>query len=204
METLKCRSCGNLLTPGLDLTCPRCHFPVERTRARVRRQSDTAMVAPVEQREGASQFDASSPGDEVTTNRACDHAGSPAGSVLCAVCGELLQSTRATSSAPEISSGQTILTFPWGTFQLCPGCEVEIGREVGQFKRALQSYDTVGRRHASIVMSESGKVLVQDHGSTNGTFIDGRRCPPTGLVEVQSGSRLSFSSRLRVDVEIER
>ncbi len=66
-----------------------------------------------------------------------------------------------------------------------PGCEVVL------------SDTNVSRRHAQVAL-EDGEVLVTDLGSTNGTFVNGRRVTRAAM---RPGDELSIgTSRLRVEI----
>lgn len=63
--------------------------------------------------------------------------------------------------------------FPGETYLIEPGAELTIGRGAGNDIRL--PYGDVSRVHARMKCSASGKVEVIDLGSTNGTFVNGRR-----------------------------
>jgi DNA-binding winged helix-turn-helix (wHTH) protein len=65
---------------------------------------------------------------------------------------------------------------------------------VGRDEQAHVRLDavTVSRRHARIVIGSNGDALIEDLGSTNGTFVGGQRLlAPRGLV---AGERIEFGS----------
>ncbi|RYD92933.1 MAG: FHA domain-containing protein, partial [Sphingomonadales bacterium] len=68
--------------------------------------------------------------------------------------------------------------------------ETVVGREVG-LGLSLAGESTVSRRHATIVRT-GNTVVVQDAGSTNGTFVNG--APASGPVTVNPGDTLQFGS----------
>jgi hypothetical protein len=68
--------------------------------------------------------------------------------------------------------------------------ETVVGREVG-LGLSLAGETTVSRRHATIVRT-GPTVVVQDAGSTNGTFVNGT--PATGPVALKPGDALQFGS----------
>jgi predicted component of type VI protein secretion system len=57
-------------------------------------------------------------------------------------------------------------------FKLEPGPSV-IGRGTDTTIRVED--DGISRRHVQVVLSEDGKVFVEDLGSTNGTFVNGEK-----------------------------
>jgi pSer/pThr/pTyr-binding forkhead associated (FHA) protein len=104
-------------------------------------------------------------------------------------------STTATvlTSAP-ISSGSrlVVLAGPLSgqVFPLDSG-EVHIGRELGR-EICLSSDSTVSRHHALIQNSSTGLIL-QDEGSSNGTYVNGARITSQRLSpgdEIRIGSSL--------------
>jgi thermitase len=68
--------------------------------------------------------------------------------------------------------------------------EAVVGREVG-LGLSLAGESTVSRRHATIVRT-GPTVVVQDAGSTNGTFVNGQ--PVNGSVTLSPGDNLQFGS----------
>lgn len=138
----------------------------------------------------------------------CDHSGAEPGGVICSDCGEPLSGTSAgvtrATSPVGTAPARVVLELPWGEHALTPGQSVDIGREVAPFERMLEPYGTVGRRHATLRLTPEGRLFVGDQRSTNGTFVDGRRCEPTGEIEVGDGTELWLSTRLRFRVRFER
>jgi diguanylate cyclase (GGDEF)-like protein len=63
--------------------------------------------------------------------------------------------------------------FPGETFILEPRTEITIGRGAGNDVRL--PFTDISRLHAKAKCSASGKVEITDIGSTNGTYINGRR-----------------------------
>ncbi len=59
----------------------------------------------------------------------------------------------------------------------------------------------VSGNHARFELYPSGAVFVEDRGSSNGTWIDGRKLPPGERTEVPEGATLALSSQLQVRVE---
>jgi len=52
--------------------------------------------------------------------------------------------------------------------------------------------DTVSRRHAQIVVQEDGRVYIADTGSTNGTFVNGKRV--NGSAWLQAGDTIRMGN----------
>ncbi len=72
------------------------------------------------------------------------------------------------------------------TYRLGPGRHL-VGRAVDS-DIAIED-DGVSRRHALLVCSSDGSVVVEDLGSTNGTIVDGEK---SEVRELQGGERLQF------------
>jgi hypothetical protein len=63
--------------------------------------------------------------------------------------------------------------------------------------RLESQFDNVSRRHATLTL-EAGGLCVCDHGSANGTFLDGARLEPNKKVDIAPGATLRFASDLSV------
>jgi diguanylate cyclase (GGDEF)-like protein len=71
-----------------------------------------------------------------------------------------------------------------------------IGRSVDN---ALQLPDaSISRYHAFLGQDEEGQVRLTDLGSTNGTYLNGRRLPPRTPAPVRDGDRVQFGSSIVV------
>jgi two-component system cell cycle response regulator len=53
---------------------------------------------------------------------------------------------------------------------------------------------TVSRRHALVTIESEGVTSITDLGSTNGTFVDGKRCPDKVETQISDGSRIQLGS----------
>jgi pSer/pThr/pTyr-binding forkhead associated (FHA) protein len=118
---------------------------------------------------------------------------------MCDVCGASIP----TPDGAAPTAAAAVLVLPWGEHRLHPGDEVDIGRDVGPWQREFEAFDTVSRRHVTLRVSQAGRLLLRDHGSTNGTWINGTRCPPTGEQEVPDGAELRLSTRFAMRVRFE-
>lgn len=119
------------------------------------------------------------------------HTGNPPSETYCMDCGfELSGEPVAVEDIPEIAPAGTLVT-PDGLreFALRQG-ENTIGRENADI---LLSHNTVSRRHGKIIVQD-GRALVQDLGSTNGTFVDGRRIEGDEQVELKDEVDVVFGS----------
>ena len=111
-------------------------------------------------------------------------------------------SPRSEAESSHLQTRRFVIVAPWGTCSI-DGRGMEIGREVGPLADELSSYMTVSRRHASLRVSSSGRLLVRDHNSSNGTFRNGRRINPNLPVELRDGDTVSLSTRVRFTVREE-
>jgi pSer/pThr/pTyr-binding forkhead associated (FHA) protein len=109
----------------------------------------------------------------------------------CGECGFLLSSTPG-EEAPTVEAGdQPRLVDSSGLreYFLHEG-ENGVGREAAD---VLLADPSVSRRHAAIIL-EGGKCLVEDKGSTNGTFVAGKQVQAGEKVELSDGVELKFGS----------
>jgi len=116
----------------------------------------------------------------------------PAGEQYCSDCGFLLSSApEEIVESPEPAPALPKLIEPTGgrEFTLNPG-ENTIGRENTD---VLVMHPTVSRRHAKITVAD-GKYLLEDIGSTNGTYAGDKKVEPGQPVEVTSGMEIRFGS----------
>ena len=81
--------------------------------------------------------------------------------------------------------------IPGAMLRLAPG-----GNRLGRAAdNTLQLPDgSISRYHAFLGVDEEGQVRLTDLGSTNGSFLNGRRLPENTPVRVQDGDRLQFGS----------
>ncbi|WP_433684952.1 FHA domain-containing protein [Nocardia sp. CA-119907] len=61
--------------------------------------------------------------------------------------------------------------------RLDPGSEFPLGRQDSPLATRLGAFTDVSRRHATIGMTENGRAWIRDEGSSNGTFVNGKRIP---------------------------
>lgn len=110
----------------------------------------------------------------------------------CALCGTL-------RSAAETSAVGVAARFTWGDVPV-PAAGIDLGREAGpdDVRAFLSGHDNVSRLHAHLAWCAT-HFTVTDLGSTNGTFVDGRRIDPHRPETVHPGQRV----RLAADVDFE-
>ena len=92
-------------------------------------------------------------------------------------------------SAPPAVSGVPKLVATDGSAFDLPDGETIVGREFGA--GLVVPNDTISRKHASVIKS-GGSVELQDHGSTNGTWINGGKL--TGSQVLRPGDSVRFGS----------
>ena len=92
-------------------------------------------------------------------------------------------------TATSAPTGSPRLVATDGSIFDLPEGETTVGREFGN--GLVVPSDTVSRRHASLQKS-GGTVTVTDHGSTNGSWVNGMKVG--GTVTLNSGDQLRFGS----------
>ena len=80
-----------------------------------------------------------------------------------------------------------------------PGTMLRLGQKASSLGRSAENTfqlhdNTVSRRHAVITMDTAGAAWLTDLGSTNGTFVNGRRIFTQTAVPIGDGSRIQFGS----------
>jgi hypothetical protein len=89
-----------------------------------------------------------------------------------------------------------------GVIELSVGQQLLLSRESADQRLAgLRGKNNVSRRHATVGLAPFG-AWVRDEGSTNGTFIDGRRLAPAELVELPEGTELRLASNVYATVRL--
>lgn len=77
--------------------------------------------------------------------------------------------------------------YTGGEFSVHNGQTLSIGRDISSDVAIVDS--KVSRNHASII-AYNGKVVIVDHNSTNGTFVDDEKITPSTEIELSAGSRI--------------
>ncbi|MFN7171186.1 MAG: FHA domain-containing protein [Fimbriimonadaceae bacterium] len=117
-------------------------------------------------------------------------AFNPAGVIFCIDCGLIFDRALPPDAfgAPEVRL--PILVDSAGReHKIRPGTNW-VGREGGDL---VVSDPMVSRKHAEILL-EGSTVRVQDHGSTNGTLVNGTALQPNVWTELKTGDRISFAT----------
>ena len=145
--------------------------------------SDRTMVAP------AADANATLLGTTVTCP-ACKTENAP-NEKYCGDCGFLLSSTPGEEVAVvEPTEQPKLIDSRQQTEHILRAGENTVGRENTD---VLLADPTVSRRHALIVM-DAGKCWVQDVGSTNGTYVNGKQIQVGETVELPDGGEVKFGS----------
>jgi diguanylate cyclase (GGDEF)-like protein len=80
-----------------------------------------------------------------------------------------------------------------------PGTMLRLGQKSSSLGRSVENTfqfhdNTVSRRHAVLSIDAAGVAWLMDLGSTNGTFVDGRRIAAQTPVQAGDGSRIQLGS----------
>ncbi|MBO4698507.1 FHA domain-containing protein [bacterium] len=78
--------------------------------------------------------------------------------------------------------------YSGGEFSIRDGQKLSIGRDISSDVAIVDS--KVSRNHASIV-SRGGKLFIEDHNSTNGTYLNGEKLSPSTETELRIGSKFT-------------
>jgi pSer/pThr/pTyr-binding forkhead associated (FHA) protein len=97
-----------------------------------------------------------------------------------------------------ISSTVLQISFPAGNVEVPAGTSILLGRDPAEslVAAAFDGCENVSRRHATIMVDDSGHATIRDEGSTNGTFVNGDRLLPSLDVRLVDGDIV----RLAADV----
>lgn len=115
----------------------------------------------------------------------------PPSETYCIDCGFLLSGAPVSvAEMPEATSmGKLITTDGTREFPLNAGRNT-VGRENAD---VLLAHNTVSRKHATVTV-EDGKAFAEDSGSTNGTYVDGKKLAPDEKAELKDGCDVVFGS----------
>ncbi|WP_327146868.1 FHA domain-containing protein [Nocardia sp. NBC_01327] len=105
-------------------------------------------------------------------------------------------------SAAGDQGGEVEIRFGNASVRIPRGGEVRLGRADSPLSEHFSSYPTVSRGHATLGVDESGRVWVRDEGSSNGTFINGRRLGHGEESTLHQSDRVRLGSDYETNVEI--
>jgi uncharacterized membrane protein YhaH (DUF805 family) len=109
---------------------------------------------------------------------------------------DVLYPSREGSDEPSVSRVLVGLGEDSVPIVLTPGAEVTVGRSHRATIYLPDRY--VSGMHLSLYLDRNGEVVVRDLGSTNGTFIQGRRLQPNRKYLLREGEQLSIGSKKSV------
>lgn len=144
--------------------------------------------------------------------------------LICFTCGANLPRTRARDDdAPAASTvmqeylrpqdrGKSIspavlrLSFPTGNVDVPAGTTLLLGRDPAEslVAAAFADFENVSRRHATIMMDDSGHASIRDEDSTNGTFVNGDRVLPGVSVRLADGDIVRLAADVSAEVMLPR
>ena len=78
--------------------------------------------------------------------------------------------------------------YTGGEFSIREGQKLSIGRDISSDVAIVDS--KVSRNHASVT-ARGGKLFIEDHNSTNGTYVNGEKLSPSTETELRPGSKFS-------------
>ncbi|HMD92260.1 MAG TPA: FHA domain-containing protein, partial [Trebonia sp.] len=164
MASLSCPDCGVKVQPE-DLICFRCGANLPHAS-----NSDDDLLTPTI----SQRFIA--PGDPAASCPRCGTPVSDAADVVCTTCGEPLPTGRRRRISPVVMR----ITFPTGNVDIPAGTSVLLGRDPAEslVAAAFAQFDNVSRRHATVLVDDSGHASIRDENSTNGTFVNDDRVLP--------------------------
>jgi hypothetical protein len=184
-----CPACGaHCAAAALD--CEKCSYPLDSVDISIVGDAGATAVSPP-----ASPRAAARP--VMPCGQACTPSRQRDGT--CFDCGHVLGAT----ATPAV---RVWINWPWNqrteiVGSLCIGRAAPSAAELAA--RLECSFDNISRRHATLTL-EGESLSVCDHGSANGTFIDGERVAPHTTVVVKPGASLRFAADLKVDFTWER
>src|SRR5262245_38429101 len=106
----------------------------------------------------------------------------------------------------SISAAVLRLTFPTGNVEVPAGTSLLLGRDPADslVAAAFASYDNVSRRHATVIVDDSGRATIRDEHSTNGTFVNGDRVLPGTGVRLADGDIVRLGGDASAEVSLPR
>jgi FHA domain/Double zinc ribbon len=188
MAILTCPDCGVKVQPE-DLICFRCGANLPHTSS-----ADDDVPTPT-----VSQKYFRGDGRSACPN--CGAVIQDPADVICTQCRYPLPGARR-----RISPVVLRISFPTGNVDVPAGTSVLLGRDPAQslVAAAFGQYDNVSRRHATVVVDDSGRATIRDEGSTNGTFVNGDRVLPGSEVRLVDGDRIRLAADVTGDVSLPR
>ena len=106
----------------------------------------------------------------------------------------------------QISASVLRLSFPTGNVEVPAGTSLLLGRDPADslVAAAFASYDNVSRRHATVIVDDSGRATIKDEHSTNGTFVNGDRVLPGTGVRLADGDIVRLGGDASAEISLPR
>ena len=188
MASLSCPDCGVRVQPE-DLICFRCGANLPHASG-----SDDDLLTPTISQRFIT------PGDPLASCPRCGTPVSDAADVVCNTCGEPLPTGRRRRISPVVMR----ITFPTGNVDIPAGTSVLLGRDPAEslVAAAFAHFDNVSRRHATVLVDDSGHASIRDENSTNGTFVNDDRVLPGAEVRLVDGDRVRLAADVTGDVSL--
>ena len=188
MASLSCPDCGVRVQPE-DLICFRCGANLPHASG-----SDDDLLTPTISQRFIT------PGDPLASCPRCGTPVSDAADVVCSTCGEPLPTGRRRRISPVVMR----ITFPTGNVDIPAGTSVLLGRDPAEslVAAAFAHFDNVSRRHATVLVDDSGHASIRDENSTNGTFVNDDRVLPGAEVRLVDGDRVRLAADVTGDVSL--
>jgi pSer/pThr/pTyr-binding forkhead associated (FHA) protein len=145
--------------------------------------------------------------------------------LICFTCGANLPRTRSADEDPpapttimqeylrqeDRATGSIALTvlriaFPTGNVEVPAGTSLLLGRDPQDslVAAAFARYENVSRRHATVIVDDSGHASIKDENSTNGTFVNGDRVLPGTAVRLADGDLVRLAADVTGEVLLPR
>lgn len=86
----------------------------------------------------------------------------------------------------------SVLECPWGNIEVNEKITIGRGHKYSEMSVRLADHLTVSRRHAELYFSDMAW-YIKDLGSTNGTYVNGKKLTPHIAFEIHDGDQLDFS-----------
>jgi predicted nucleic acid-binding Zn ribbon protein len=188
MASLSCPDCGVKVQPE-DLICFRCGANLPHTAG----PDDDVPTPTISQRFLAAGSD---PGAFCPS---CGASVPDPADVVCSTCGEPLPHRRR-----RISPVVMRITFPTGNVDIPAGTSVLLGRDPAEslVAAAFARFDNVSRRHATVLVDDSGHASIRDENSTNGTYVNDDRVIPGSEVRLVDGDRVRLAADVTGNVSL--
>jgi pSer/pThr/pTyr-binding forkhead associated (FHA) protein len=106
----------------------------------------------------------------------------------------------------NISSAVLRLSFPTGNVEVPAGTTLLLGRDPAEslVAAAFADFENVSRRHATVMVDDSGRASIRDENSTNGTFVNDDRVLPGVAVRLADGDVVRLAADVSGEVLLPR